>query len=125
MDADAYRVAPLDGLIEDNRDALLVLGDNRPWDDGANVGVWLVGNTPLACHILDEWWHVPIYDRRTAFDWPPEQRGMEWQIRPRWHADSRIVVIRNMRDFVIHMAGLPDHHRRDELEGYTKKALPG
>lgn len=120
LDADTIGLLPIEPIIEKHPNSLFIMSDNRPWDNGANVGVFIVKNTPLSHSILDEWWNVPIYDRRTAFDWPPEQRGFEWHIRPRWHDENRIVIV-DMNEFIIHLAGKEDDYRKKIIKEYLEK----
>src|SRR5205807_9524344 len=73
----------------DDRCVILIANDRRDkdftWhDEDANTGVFLIRNTPVARHILEEWWHVPEYDPSTAVDWPVDQRAFNRHIRPRW-----------------------------------------
>jgi hypothetical protein len=137
VDADAWfydQAQTLEQLITSHMPpgTLMMFGTDRrdkdfAWSDkDANAGVFIVRNTPLARHVMEEWWHVAVYDKRTCNDWPLEQRAFNWHIRPRWQAEGRIRVIPyhhlNGRDgtFIRHAVGESQEARvsilRDECE---------
>lgn len=124
LDADAWVYDP-DKTVEGHllsrlaRDDFMLIGTDRrdkdfAWDDrAANVGVFLTLNTPVARHVLREWWHVPLYAPATAREWPPEQRAFNEHVFPRWNRHVRLVPydILNGRDggYVRHAVGLGDN----------------
>ena len=97
----------------------ILIGTNRlnqdvGWgDEGANTGVFLVRNTPLARHILEEWWHVPYHDPETARTWPVDQAGFNRHVLPRWSPTGRVLLIdyRHLNgldgEFIRHAMGQP------------------
>ena len=97
----------------------ILIGTNRlnqevGWgDDRANTGVFLVRNTPLARHILEEWWHVPYHDPETARTWPVDQAGFNRHLLPRWSPAGRVLLIdyRHLNgldgEFIRHAMGQP------------------
>ncbi len=128
LDADAWyydHERTMEALIAEHMESntLMLFGTDRrdkevTWcDSNANAGVFVVKNTPLSRHIMEEWWHVAVYDRHTRFEWPVEQRAFNNYIRQRWDGEARIKVIPyhflNGRDgyFIRHAVGESDDVR--------------
>jgi galactosyl transferase GMA12/MNN10 family len=139
MDADAWfhdHDKRIEQLLDEHMppECLFLIGTDRrdkdfSWSDqGTNVGVYVARNTPVAQAIFEEWWNVPIYDRRVAYAWPLDQLGWEWHIRPRWYDGGRIKVIDyhhlNGADgtFIRHLAG-ESNDRRSEVLGHVRAEL--
>ena len=55
--------------------------------------MFVVRNTSVAQHILEEWWHIPLHEPEMGHKWPLEQDAVNQIIVPRWAKHGRIKII--------------------------------
>jgi len=140
LDADAYFIdheKTIESLIQEHMgDAAFLAGNDRRdkefvySDEDANVGVYIIRNSPEGFGLLNDWWDSPLqYDTESFWRWPLEQLAFNMYIRRGRYSD-RIKVIHyahlNGRDgtFIRHLMRVSDEERLLTLRAAASNCEP-